>query len=115
MSLKVSDERLRTSDRFGTYTGNGMYEEEEWLAQLMTGAVQDERYTPLAVQRRLRKAGKSLQGTARHGKAKDLTDSHLRQSRSSWKSRTTGAAECVDRRKSCFTFLMPRSQLNSAS
>eukprot|EP00439_Symbiodinium_sp_Y106_P083167 s109_g23.t1 len=33
---------------FGTYTGNGMYEDEEWLVQLMTGAVQDERYTPLA-------------------------------------------------------------------
>ena len=58
---------------------------------------------------------KGRQVIARHGKAKDLTDSHLRQSRSSWKSRTTGAAECVDQRKSCFTFLMPRSQLNSAS
>ena len=32
-----------------------MYEDEEWLVQLMTGAVQDERYTPLAVQRHLKK------------------------------------------------------------
>ncbi|CAE7190338.1 Osgin1, partial [Symbiodinium pilosum] len=33
---------------FGTYTGNPMYDEEERLAQLMVGAVQEDRYTPLA-------------------------------------------------------------------